>query len=250
MDEDLLDDRPALAADLDRQRAAVEPGLDGGATDRVAPVARDAPVGTFELGLARLEDVADERPRPRLELELGGAEGQVHRRQGCPTRRCVSGARRGPQDDLRAAGMQPPIPMGRRYPVIWSVRPMAAYPICTVSYPRKHLPRMDTLSRGLDLYTEPNHETSPRRDLRRTAYLRGRLGLAASLNLTSDSLGAGHRGRRSLPGRHAERDLHLDLFRGGARLHGRHRHRHRARCHLLQQGLQDHALRRRQCLAR
>ena len=48
-----------------------------------APVARDAAAGALELGLAGLQDVADERSRPRLELELGGRQGEVHRGQGC-----------------------------------------------------------------------------------------------------------------------------------------------------------------------
>ena len=85
VDEDLLDDRPALAARVDRHRAAVEPRRDRGAPDRIAPIARHPAARPLELGLARLELVADERPSARLELELGGRERQVHRRQGCPT---------------------------------------------------------------------------------------------------------------------------------------------------------------------
>ena len=51
----------------------MQPGLDRGPPDRVAPVARDAATGAFELDLARLEDVPDEGPGTRLELELGRA---------------------------------------------------------------------------------------------------------------------------------------------------------------------------------
>ena len=88
MDEHLLEHRPALPAGRDRKRAAVQPGLDGGRPDRVAPVARDVPAGPLELDLARLEDVAHERAGARLELELGGGEGQVHRaKDAAPGRR-------------------------------------------------------------------------------------------------------------------------------------------------------------------
>ena len=76
----------------------MEPGLDRGPPDRVAPIARDAAIGPFELDLARLEDVPDEGPGTRLELELGRAEGKVHHGQGCPTRPRASAVRRGPQD--------------------------------------------------------------------------------------------------------------------------------------------------------
>ena len=101
VDEDLFDGRPTLAAGLDGERSAVEARVDRGAPDRVAPIARDAAVGAFELDLARLEDVPHERPGARLELELGGAEGEVHRGQGCPTRPRARAVRRGPQDGRR-----------------------------------------------------------------------------------------------------------------------------------------------------
>ena len=80
VDEDLLEDRPALAAEPRPGTSRRAAGLDRGAPDRVAPVARDAAAGPLELDLARLEDVADERAGPRLELELGRRQGQVHRR--------------------------------------------------------------------------------------------------------------------------------------------------------------------------
>ena len=62
VDEHLFDDRPTLPPDLDGERSAVEAGLDRGAPDRVAPIARDAAVGAFELDLARLEDVRARTP--------------------------------------------------------------------------------------------------------------------------------------------------------------------------------------------
>ena len=73
-------DRPALAADLDRERAAVQPRLDRGAAGSGRPSRADAPAGALELDLERLEDVAHERAGARLELELRGREGQVHPR--------------------------------------------------------------------------------------------------------------------------------------------------------------------------
>ena len=88
MDQHLLEHGPALPAGLDGKGPALQPRLDGGCPDRVAPVARDAPAGPLELDLARLEHVAHERPGARLELELGGGEGQVHRaKDAAPGRR-------------------------------------------------------------------------------------------------------------------------------------------------------------------
>ena len=47
-----------------------------------------SPAGPLELDLARLEDVAHERPGACLELELGGGQGQVHRaKDAAPGRR-------------------------------------------------------------------------------------------------------------------------------------------------------------------
>ena len=85
VDEDLLEDRPALTADRPRQRTAMEPGLDRGRPDRVPPVTRHPPAGPLEFGLSRLELVLDERACPGLEFELGWRQGEVHRRQGCAT---------------------------------------------------------------------------------------------------------------------------------------------------------------------
>ena len=123
VDQHLLERRPALPAERHRERAAVEPGLDRGLADRGAPVARDAAVRRLELGLARLEDLADERAGPRLELELRRGQGEVHRREGCATppgsRRTRRGARdaapraaprrrrAGGRDPLRRAGRAP-----------------------------------------------------------------------------------------------------------------------------------------------
>ena len=86
VDEDLLDDRPALAADLARQRAAVQaaprwPQRDG-LPQRAARARRP-----LELGLARLEHVADE-PRARAWSSSWRESAQLRsiRAQGCPTR--------------------------------------------------------------------------------------------------------------------------------------------------------------------
>ena len=56
----------------------MEPGLEGGLSDGVAPVARNAPMRSFELELARLEDLVDERPSSVLELALGRRQVEVH----------------------------------------------------------------------------------------------------------------------------------------------------------------------------
>ena len=88
VDQHLLEHGPALPAGLDGEGPALQPRLDGGCPDRIAPVARDVPAGPLELDLARLEDVAHERLGARLELELGGGEGQVHRaKDAAPGRR-------------------------------------------------------------------------------------------------------------------------------------------------------------------
>ena len=73
MDEDLLEDGPALAAELARERPAVEPGVDRRALQLVAGRRREPPAGPLELGLDRLEDVDDVGAGARLELELGRA---------------------------------------------------------------------------------------------------------------------------------------------------------------------------------
>ena len=114
VDQDLLEHGPALPAGLDRERPALQPRLDGGRPDRVAPVARDVPAGPLEFDLARLEDVAHERAGARLELELGGREGQVHRaKDAAPGRReahdvagrgTTRGAGRGDAADGPSAG--------------------------------------------------------------------------------------------------------------------------------------------------
>ena len=78
MDEDLLQRRPALAAELDGERATVEASLDRGPSGRVPAVARDAAAEPLELGLQRLEHVGHVGAGTRLQLELGRREGQVH----------------------------------------------------------------------------------------------------------------------------------------------------------------------------
>ncbi len=88
MDQHLLEHGPALPAGRDGKGPALQPRLDGGRPDRVAPVARDVAAGPLEFDLARLEDVAHERAGACLELELGAGEGQVHRaKDAAPGRR-------------------------------------------------------------------------------------------------------------------------------------------------------------------
>ena len=54
----------------------MEAGLDRRAAGSASPQSRGEPAaGPLELDLARLEDVADERARSGLELELGRASG-------------------------------------------------------------------------------------------------------------------------------------------------------------------------------
>ena len=80
MDEDLLEDRPALAAEptAEATRRAARRRC---AAWRIVhpPAARHVAAGALELRLERLEDVPDERACPGLEVELGGGEGEVHR---------------------------------------------------------------------------------------------------------------------------------------------------------------------------
>ena len=75
-------------------------------------------------------------------------------------------------------------------------------------------------------------------------------GLAASLNLTTDSLGSGTTTVASCQASGPERNVHVDLFGRGARIHGRHRHDHRPCRDLLQQGVQGHPVGRVLCVAR
>ena len=99
VDEHLLEHRPSLTADLDRQRAAVEAGLDRRRADRRAPCRAASGRRPLELDLERLEDLAHERAGARLELELVGRQSQVHRRQGCATR----ASRREPRQATRSS---------------------------------------------------------------------------------------------------------------------------------------------------
>ena len=95
VDEHLLEHAPALAADLLRERAAVQVRLDRRATEVVAPVAGHTPVGALELDFARLQDVADEAPGTVLELELGRRQRQVHgaAEDGPPVATCEPASR-------------------------------------------------------------------------------------------------------------------------------------------------------------
>ena len=78
MDEDLLEDRPALSTGFDRQGAAVQPSRDRRRPDRLAPVPWHSPGRPLEFDLARLKLVANERAGTGLELEVVAGEGQIH----------------------------------------------------------------------------------------------------------------------------------------------------------------------------
>jgi hypothetical protein len=80
VDEHLFDDAPALPADLDRHRAALETRLDRRPPQLLTPLPRNLAVCALELDLARLQDVLDVAPGTLLELELGRRQGQVHGR--------------------------------------------------------------------------------------------------------------------------------------------------------------------------
>ena len=56
----------------------MEPGVDRRPLQLIAGGWREPSSVALELSLDRLEDVDDIRPGTALELELGGAEGQVH----------------------------------------------------------------------------------------------------------------------------------------------------------------------------
>ena len=78
MDEDLLDRRPALAADLDRQRPTGQARRDRRVADVRADLRGEAAAGPLEVDLDRLEHVLHERARPGLKLEVRVAQGEVH----------------------------------------------------------------------------------------------------------------------------------------------------------------------------
>jgi hypothetical protein len=78
VDEDLFEHRPALAADVGRQRATDEPGPDRRVTNGSPSVGVDAPARSLEVGFERLEDVARESARSILKLELSGRQRQIH----------------------------------------------------------------------------------------------------------------------------------------------------------------------------
>jgi hypothetical protein len=116
VNHDLLEDRPALATDFGRQRATDEARIDRRLADRPSGLRIQAAAASLEVKLERLEDVARELTRSILELELSGAERQVHRgKDGArdkPSRRAVAGRgtagkRRGPVGDRPSISVAP-----------------------------------------------------------------------------------------------------------------------------------------------
>ena len=81
VDEDLLEERPALAADLSREAAAVQVGLDGPGLDLAGDVGLDPATARLEFDLERAEDLTSEAARSILQLELSGAQREVHGRK-------------------------------------------------------------------------------------------------------------------------------------------------------------------------
>jgi hypothetical protein len=78
VDDDLLEHRPALAADVSRERATDETGLDRLATDATPDIWIEAPARALEIELERLQDVSGESARTLLQLELLGGQRQIH----------------------------------------------------------------------------------------------------------------------------------------------------------------------------
>jgi hypothetical protein len=70
VDEDLVEDRPALAAQFDREWTTVEARLDRPSAD-LPPGRRVEAAGALEGDLERLEDLDREPARPLAKLELG-----------------------------------------------------------------------------------------------------------------------------------------------------------------------------------
>ncbi len=60
----------------------MEVGRDRGLPEAAADLRSEPSTGPLELDLERLQDLGHVLPRPCLELELGGAEGQVHPNDG------------------------------------------------------------------------------------------------------------------------------------------------------------------------
>ena len=85
VDEDLLEHRPALTADLLREAAAVKSRVDRLRLDVAGDVRVDPATRGLETDLERLEDLAREPSRSILERELVRAQRQVHRGQGWRT---------------------------------------------------------------------------------------------------------------------------------------------------------------------
>ena len=90
VDDDLLGDRPALAAVLARERATREPGLDAQAPELARLRRRQSTTGAFDVALERLQDLDHEAPRALAQGRLGRSQGELHglslRPARCPWR--------------------------------------------------------------------------------------------------------------------------------------------------------------------
>jgi hypothetical protein len=79
VDDDLLEDRPALAADVGRERPGDEARFGRRLADPASGLGAEVPTRALEFELERLKNLTREATRSILELELSGAERQVHR---------------------------------------------------------------------------------------------------------------------------------------------------------------------------
>ena len=79
VDQDLLEKGPALTAELEREAAAVQVRRDRLRLHIAGDHWVDAAARRLEIHLQRLEDLADERTRTRLERQLVRAQREVHR---------------------------------------------------------------------------------------------------------------------------------------------------------------------------
>src|SRR5687768_9019716 len=98
--EHLFEHRPALPADIAWKGSADESGVDRRLADPGLGRLGQPPAGALEFALERLQDVAGERARSTLELQLAVIECQVH-----PASMAHAGTRAPPQS--RAAGRSP-----------------------------------------------------------------------------------------------------------------------------------------------
>jgi hypothetical protein len=78
MNDDLLEHRPALAADLGRQRATDQSGPDRLVANVSPDVGVDAPARALEVELEGLEDLAREATRSIPKVDLFGSQRQIH----------------------------------------------------------------------------------------------------------------------------------------------------------------------------